>query len=314
MSYHPRIETTNLANLTTIRSRNSELWFINNPKLEDAILGYVAKFAQRYSVEVYAFSIEGNHLHGVAHFPNANRAHFMRDLNACVARAVPRYVPTYPGGRFWARRYSAEYLPEATDIERKFFYCVLQPVQDGLVDRISDYRGYNCFHDSVCGTVRKFKLINWSRYNEARRWSRDVAVKDYLEEYTLEYKRLPGYAELSQAEYKKLMYQKLEQYRQEVLATRGKSTARPRAPLQVIPGGRPRHSKTSTRTSHRPRIIAGNPSVRRSAYDWYFGVWYEYKESSLRYRSGELDTPFPPGTYRPPSFTVKHTVPPFPVD
>jgi len=314
MGYHPRIETTNLANLTTIRSRNSELWFVKNPKLENAILGYVAKYAERYTVQVYAFCIEGNHLHGVAHFPNANRAHFMRDLNACVARAIPRYVSTYPGGRFWARRYSAEYLPDAADIERKFFYTVLQAVQDGLVDRISDYPGYNCFHDAVCGVTRTFKLVNWSRYNEARRWSQKVAISDFLEEFKLEFKRLPGYSELSQTEYKKLMYAKLEQYRQEILARRGTPAVGPRATLQVIPGGRPVHTKTSTRCSHRPRVLTGDPALRRPANDWYFGVLYEYREASLRFRSGELNTSFPPGTYRPPMFTVKSTVAPFVID
>ena len=74
MGYHPRIETTDSANLNTSKTRNAELWFINNHDLEEAILGYAAKFSKRYSVDLYALGIEGNHVHHLAEFPKLNRA------------------------------------------------------------------------------------------------------------------------------------------------------------------------------------------------------------------------------------------------
>jgi hypothetical protein len=39
----------------------------------------------------------------------------MRDFNASVARAVPRYCQNYPGGNLWGRRYSQEFLPGEAD-------------------------------------------------------------------------------------------------------------------------------------------------------------------------------------------------------
>ena len=100
---------------------------MNNPELEEAILGYAARYSTRYEVKMYALAIEGNHIQKAASFPKANRAHFMRDFNSSVARAVPRYQPKYPGGRFWARRYSSEHLVAGQDLEEIFFYIVLQP-------------------------------------------------------------------------------------------------------------------------------------------------------------------------------------------
>jgi hypothetical protein len=82
MGYHPRIESSELTNFCTTRSRNSELWFINNDKLEESILGYTAKYCERYEVTLYALSVEGNHLHTLSKFPKANRSHFLRDLNS----------------------------------------------------------------------------------------------------------------------------------------------------------------------------------------------------------------------------------------
>jgi hypothetical protein len=37
---------------------------------------------------------------------------------------------------------------------------------------------------------------------------------------------------------------------------------------------------------------------------WYFSIYFAYKETSNRYRAGDLDVEFPAGTYKPPLFTV----------
>ena len=137
MGYHPRIETTDEGSFLTTRARNSELWFVHNRRIEEAVLGYLGRYATRYDAKIYACAIEGNHIQIPALFPKANRADFMRDFNSTVARAVPRHVVEYPGGRFWGRRYSGESMPGAADVENQFFYTVLQAVQDGLVEKIS---------------------------------------------------------------------------------------------------------------------------------------------------------------------------------
>jgi len=140
MAYHPRIETKEYASFTTTRARNSELWFVNNKPLESKILAYLEKYATVYGVTLYAFSIEGNHIQIEADFPNENRAGFKRDLNSMIAKLVPLYCPKYLGGRFWERRYSCEIIPHhKDDLEDKFLYIALQTVQDGLVEKISDY-------------------------------------------------------------------------------------------------------------------------------------------------------------------------------
>ena len=304
MGYHPRIEHSEMGSFVTTRSRASELWFVNNPALEQAILGYAAKFAARYSVKLYALAIEGNHIQSPAVFPQCNRASFMRDFNSCVARAVPRYAPTYPGGRFWGRRYSSEFLPVGEDIEEKFFYTVLQPVQDGLVKKLSQYRGYKCFHDAIWGIERKYKIVHWAEYNAAKRFNPKTPIKDYTETVTLKYERLPGYEHLSQKQYALLMQKKLEERRIAVVKKRiesGLGFLGPEELLKICPGTRPKNTKTSTRYSHRPRVLAVCGERLRAVNTWYFSVYAQYKDASRRYRSGEQGVEFPPGTYMPPA-------------
>jgi hypothetical protein len=305
MSYHPRIECKDVASFQTTRARNSELWFVNNLELEESILGYAARYSSRYEIKMYALAIEGNHIQKVAHFPKANRAHFMRDFNSAVARAVARFQPNYPGGRFWARRYSAEYLPGDADIEDRFFYTVLQPVQDGLVDDIADYPGYNCFEDAVRGTVRECKVIKWKEFNDARRWNRSVSIEDYTEICTLRYERLPGYEQLSQKDYEATMRRKLKERTTEALKRRGGTTALGAHNLATVePGARPKQTKTSGPRDYRPRVLSRNPERRSAAQAWYFSIYFDYQRCSKRYREGDLSIQFPKGTYKPPIFTV----------
>ncbi|MGA1192494.1 MAG: transposase, partial [Bdellovibrionota bacterium] len=219
---------------------------MNNPELELAILGYAAKYAERYNVSLYALAIEGNHIHSPALFPEANRSQFMRDFNSSVARAVPRYCAEFRGGGFWARRYSQEFLPENEDVEEYFFYTVLQPVQDGLVPKISEYPGYNCFHDAVNGVKRKFKVTNWAAYNSAKRFNSSVSIKEFITEVTLQYERLPGYEDLTQKEYSLLMHRKLEERRVQIVQKRkqqGLGFAGREALLKMPSGATPHRTK-----------------------------------------------------------------------
>lgn len=299
MGYQPRIEAPDKANFLTTRTLHSKLWFVNNHRLERAILGYVAKFVKRYNVALYALAIEGNHIQGPALFPKGNRASFMRDLNSAVARAVPRET-NHPGGRFWARRYSNEFLPGAEDIKEYFFYTVLQPVQDGLVADIAEYPGYNCFKDAIWGRKKKFKVVRWAEYNRAVKKNQNPDIEDYTDTVTLEYTRLPGYEAMPQREYVRVMQEELRVRQAALVAERKGQGFAGRAALQrTVPGALPQSTKRSTIQSHRPRILCVCPKRRAEATAWYFDIYFRYKDASAAYRNGNRDVTFPPGTYPP---------------
>jgi len=302
MAYHPRIETSKFKNFLTTRTRNSELWFVNNEALEESILGAAARCAERYSVKLYALAIEGNHIQGVADFSELNRANFMRDFNSSIARAVPRLVSEYSGGRLWARRYSNEFLPTESSILRKFIYTVLQPVQDGLIEKLSEYPFYKCLHDAALGIVRKFKVVRWAEYNAARRWDKTIKVTDFTEMVELKYERMPGFEHLSREDYARKILDAVEERRKEVVAERraqGIGFAGRAYLLSIIPGSKPFSTKTSTFQDFRPRFLSGSKKVNDACTVWYFDMFFTFKSASRRYRAGELNVEFPPGMYRP---------------
>ena len=77
MCYHPRIKCSKVTTFQTTRSIRSELWFVNCSPLEQAILGYAAKYTTRYKAELYALAIEGNHIQFPARFPIFSNKSFL---------------------------------------------------------------------------------------------------------------------------------------------------------------------------------------------------------------------------------------------
>ncbi|MFN8390326.1 MAG: hypothetical protein U0136_08560 [Bdellovibrionota bacterium] len=118
----------------TARCINSQLWFVNNRLLEEYALGMLAKYCTKFDTKLYAFVMQGNHYHHVSRFPGCNRAAFQRDFGSRFVNGVRRFVPGFPGGPLFERRYSAQALVNAEDIEEQFLYAALQPVKSGLTE------------------------------------------------------------------------------------------------------------------------------------------------------------------------------------
>ena len=304
-----RVETPLYASFGTARTINSALWFVNNIALEERILGYLAKYADKYSVTLYAFVFSGSHFHPLLHFPHGQRAFFYRDLNARCAEAVRCLVPNFPGGPLFERRYSEQAVPRNTnDLEEYFFYCALQPVTSGLVERISDYPGYNSFHDAICGKKRKVQVINWAHYNARKRFNSALPIKDFIDEFTLEFARLPGYTHLTQHEYKNLMLKKLEEKRAAIVKSLKQEGHRFMTKEQlaaVVPGTLPISPKKSKRNDRRPLILTLSLEEKMEFLQWYFSILRSYKQAVADYFAGNLTVSFPPGTYRPPGLLIR---------
>jgi len=303
MSQPLRIENPKEVNLITSRTENSRLWFVNNAELEHDILGGLAKYQATRNAILYAFVIQGNHPHIVSNHPGSNRADFMRDFNSRVAWLAKHHIPELERGKFWERRYASQAVPTNDDIEEYFFYCALQPVLSGLVEKISDYPGYNSFHDAVTGITRTYTVVNWSAYNNAKRFNPQISIADYTETYELRYARLPGYEHLSQHEYKVLMYKKLEERRQEIVRKRraeGKGFLGREALLRTKRGSKPFQTKRSTRNSKRPLVLTRCGESKKKYLEIYFDTFSRYKIASEKFLKGRLSTVFPTGTYPPP--------------
>jgi len=304
MSQALRIEDSDRFSHVTSRTRGSALWFVNNDKLHEEICGRFAKWTTLAQAEVYALNIQGDHIHNMLRCPLKNRAALERNFNADVQRCVKSHVPDFKEGSLWARRYAEEWLPLNGDIENCFFYLALQPVKAGLCDKIEQYPGYNSFFDAAEERERTFRVLNKTKFYIAKKNNPKISPDLFYETYTLKFKRLPGHEKKSAQEYKEYLYAALEKRRLLVIQERhrqGKHGFMGSQKLKNTKAGTlPFKTKKSKRNSFRPIVLTKCMKTYHHCLDIYFQTVRTYKEASKKFRSGELNAVFPPGTYRPP--------------
>lgn len=299
-----RVECTEHIQLITSKTINSKLWFVNNKKLQQRIIAYLAKYTHKYKVQLYAFVIVGNHYHLLARFPYGNRSQFCRDFNARIAEAVRFFVPQFGHGPLFQRRFTTQVVPLEQDVEKYFLYCALQPVSSGLCSNIREYNSYNSFFYSSRSISSTHAVFNSGAYNAARKKGKRVKKEEYIEYYSLNYCTLPGYESLSKNLYQSIL-DKLVKNKQKQLVKdrleRGKSFLGIDKLLKVIPGQSP---LTTKQGGVRPLVLSCCHQAKREFLDLYFSIVEQFKVASRRYRYGEYAVDFPPGTFRPPGVTI----------
>jgi len=299
-----RIETpTKLVHITT-RTTNSALWLVNNKALEQRIYAFLAKYTEQYKVELYAFTLMGNHYHLLARFPEANMASFQRDFNARVAESVRILVKDFSGGHLFSRRYSSQIVELEDTIEHYFLYTFLQPVTSKLTARVSDYPGKSFLDDAASGRVNKYKYFAYGDYYRAKKRNKKVCKSNFWREHSLKFERLPHYAHFSQSAYKDKIKKLAEEKRASILEKhKAENANKPKqyftkAQLRKItPGSYPKKTKKSKRT---PIVLCFNPQVKRLLLEWYFSTYAAFRDAVESYKKGDLSISFPPRTYSPP--------------
>ena len=298
--------------LTTIRTQNSRLWFVNNKKVENEVLSYLAKYQNIYGAVIYAFILMGNHYHMVVKFPRGNRHKFKKVFNRIFANILKRHEKEYLGGNVWGRRYRPQGLPRPTDIKHWFFYTALNPISSGLVTSICEYPIFNSFFMSLSGESRTFQFFDREKYQNLKRYNKKITKADCTEEYKLTFSKLPGCEDMSQEEYKNFLAAEYKKRRRDILKRRkeakqgfmGKAKL-----LQQVSGSYPMKTKASSRNSHRPLYLSLCPETLALCLKGYFSVLDAYIKASHRYRQGFINTKFPAGTFRPPAiFDTAHSV------
>ena len=293
--------------LITSRTIGSRLWFLNNRALEEAILGYLAKYQEVYGVILHGFVMMGNHYHLLAKFPEANRAKFMRAFNSIFAKLVTRHVSRFDQGKLWARRYSFQSVPRGEDVLHWFMYLALNPVSSGLCKKPEQYRSYNSFYEASREVTRTFKVFDRTHYSDKKRFNPNIRREDFEKEYTLRYSRLPGLEDMGASDYTRHLAEIREARRQELVTERianGSGFASKDILLNTTPGVKPYHTKKSNRYSFRPLVLTLCKETRRKFLNEYFELLNAFRQASLAFRSGFTSVVFPQGTYPPSLFAV----------
>ena len=295
------VEYYNRSVLITNRTIGSRLWFVNNKKLENEILGYLAKYVQVYEVVLEAFTVMGNHYHLIGKFPKGNRSDFVRSFNSIVARLTSKYVKNFKDGKLWARRSKVHVFDSPDDVEKWFYYVILNPIYTGLVKTMEEYELYSSFLDVVYNRVKKFKIVNWTKYLNYKRSNKKAKVSDFEEEYELKYSIIEAYEKFDLVKRIQVIKEKARKIIEEIERERmeeGKGFLGKKKLRKIRPGSRPRKTKSSFIPGKKTIILTQSPEVKNAFLKFYYSIIEKYYDAVIRLKKGFVDVVFPEGCHR----------------
>lgn len=287
----------------TSRTILSRLWFKLTPQVCDFFNAALARYQERYGVEIYAFCLMGNHYHLLARFPKGNRARFVRDFNSILARSLPRMVKEFQGGKLWSRPYKLQIVPNSDDIINWFLYTVLNPVSSGITTEPTTLNRPNALTIIREGGERTFRWLNRTDYENTKRKNPDVDKERYYSSHTLKITRLPGMKSLTDGEYIARVEEIVGERRKSILKSRraeGLGYLGETNLASQRTGVKPRRTKTSTRDSHNPLVLSLCHKTRQKFTKLYLDIAELYKVASHNFRNHIEGFEFPKNTYMPP--------------
>lgn len=294
----------NVGSFVTRRARNSQLVYANNKPLEARVLGALGKYIPKYNVTIYALCLFGSHDHSLFSLAPGTKSDFFRDFGARTAEAIKKYVPDFGGGSAFDQRTSEQAVPpEANGYLESVMYTVLQPIAAGLCKNLSDYPGYNCYHHLVTGKSLEVEFFKGSAFKKAKYNNKKADPSKFIERYTINFARIPGYEQMTQKEYAAFLSQEFEKRRKAIIADfdkKGYKWPPPERLKQTIPTERARNPKKSERGGFRPLVICKCPVRKQEFLSWYFAKLLKYRQASKKYLAGDRNADFPSGTNKPP--------------
>jgi putative transposase len=136
------------------RRTSQRTFFLRPDKITQAIFAYcLAEAAQRFSIELIAWTLMSNHYHAIVHDVKGNLPKFIEHLHRLVAKVMNhRWDRTE---NLWSStETSIVYLATREDILRKVIYVLTNPVAADLVERVTDWQGVSSSLDYLDGTKR----------------------------------------------------------------------------------------------------------------------------------------------------------------
>ncbi|MBI4616691.1 MAG: transposase [Planctomycetes bacterium] len=275
--------------------RTQEQMFLLRPSLEvDKIIAeWLIRAQRRYGIVIYAFINMSSHWHLVCRSPGANVDQFVREFQGLLARFVNKHWKR--SGTVFPRRYSLEPIQDDEKLIERIVYVLTNPAKANLVDSIDNWPGLSSAPESLHRQSRTFCIFARTAWHKA---GRPDDKKPFQEFVRLEVAPPPGWEHLRPAEcarrLRELVYAREEELRRERKA-QGKKVLGVRRILQASPTDRSAHPKKS------PRPLC-HASTRElwDEYRAHYAQFLElYRIASKRYRDGETDVAFPPGSFPP---------------
>jgi REP element-mobilizing transposase RayT len=280
-------------------------------ELNDLILGVVGRGQVIYpEVKLHVLSVMSNHMHAIATGPATQLPFFIGFIKREISRRWGMRPDVDWPGVMW-EPYVATALPTHESQVNALKYVLSQGVKEDLVERPQDWPGVNCVHALLLGRKMSGQWLDATKYKRAIRLAarskkpkKQIKRADYLVNYNVELSPLPAFEGLSTEASRKAIADILDELRKETITRRAADGSTPvgvRAVKTISRETRVSLPPPPWFEERRRMIVWANlaaPETRAYIRD-YWAFQFEFREASLKYRSGNASVEFPPGSFRP---------------
>ncbi len=292
----------NKIHLVTIRTQQAALLLRPGLGLEEILGGIVARYQEQFKTEVYAYNFLGNHYHILARGSEDFLWKFAQGVNREIARRV-NYI-RYREGKFWGRKYDDQIVVEVQDATEAFLYITTNATHHGLVSHPIEWPGLNSYWQSLTERSKKYAFTHYTEYSKALRKARRrkevVRVEDFQTIHTLSLTPLPEFKGLSSRQRISKLKTLIEERIKRITADRKNQGQTAFLGRDAVLAQDPFQTPMKSKRSPRPLCYTKSFTAKLIFMEEYFSTLANYKEASIKFRSGQLDTEFPPHTIKPP--------------
>jgi hypothetical protein len=225
-------------------------------------------------------------------------AKFHQMFNSLTAIGINKYY-NREGALFSSRNRSTEVVDDMS-LEQQLFYAVTNVVKDGLVDRVSHWKGFSSYKQLATGDVENFYYIDWTAWHKAGGKKSKKKPEAFMKTVSVKLSPLPAWEHMPehkrQAHFRREV-RKLEQHFREQRACEGKTAMGKRKLEKIDPRDKPKTRPIRTR---KPLCHAATKAAADDYRDALRAFLDQYWYASGMWQRGIRDVEFPRGSFKPP--------------
>lgn len=305
MGMHPRWIQADKVYAQTQRTVDRQFLFKPDPVVRNIIGASAGRAQQTNPVHIYWLDFNINHeQNGIAPLSDSfedlnNLVLFKQTFHRILVYELNIYFER-EGGMFSTPPRTVPCLDEKS-VEQQFFYALTNPVKDGLVDKISHWKGFSSYNQLAHGKDEVFTYFDRTAWHKQQK---KKPLQAFMETVRIEYTPLPSLSHLKpekRESYIRREVRRIEQACREQRAIQNKTVMTPARLKKLDPRSRP--TKRHVRTK-KPLCHSSCPMIAELYKALLFYFLEAYGRASVAYRKGKVDTEFPRGSYKPPLIVV----------
>ena len=268
-------------------------------KLNDLVVGVVARAQRKYDMPVICITVMSSHFHLLLHARDPEHmAEFMGFVKTNISKEAGT-LHRWPGPLFADRYHHVEVSDAEGDQIERLKYCLSNGVKEHLVDRPDQWPGVQSATALVAGEELLGHWYDRTRQHIARqRGEKDIDEEQFASEERLVFSPLPCWAHLPEAEWRRRVAELVEEIEQEGAQERERTGATSMG-VESILSADSHYRPKKVEKSPKPRFHARHPAVWKRLWEAWREITATFREASARLLAGERDVVFPEGTFPP---------------